>query len=101
MTYPWGAVVWGDDPFKDDPEAGRPWLVVGNETQPFHDEQCMAVALSTSGHEAALPIDDDHWIEGGESHTRVTPSRGPSTLRNCDTSRNGSAGSTTGSSSAS
>lgn len=68
MTYPRGAVVWSDDPFKDDPEAGRPWLVVGNETQPFHDEQRMAVALSTSGHEAALPIDDDRWIEGGIPH---------------------------------
>lgn len=65
MTYTRGAVVWSGDPFKDDPEAGRPWLVVGNETQPFHDEQRMAVALSTSGHESALPIDDDHWIEGG------------------------------------
>lgn len=26
-----GDVVWSDDPFKDDPEAGRPWLTLNTD----------------------------------------------------------------------
>lgn len=59
-----GDVVWSDDPFKDE-TAGRPWLVLNDETHPFSDQQYMTVALSTSGHDAALPIRDDDWVEGG------------------------------------
>ncbi|MFT4923599.1 MAG: mRNA-degrading endonuclease toxin of MazEF toxin-antitoxin module [Haloarculaceae archaeon] len=65
MTHERGSVVWSTDPFKRDPEAGRPWLVVSNETQPFGDEQAMTIALSTSGHDEAITIDRNAWIEGG------------------------------------
>ena len=65
MNYERGDVLWSSDPYKDDPDAGRPWLVVSNETQPFRDEQSMTVALSTSGHEQARPIDPNDWIDGG------------------------------------
>jgi mRNA-degrading endonuclease toxin of MazEF toxin-antitoxin module len=58
-------VVWSDDPFKDDPTAARPWLVVNNETHPFGDRQHMTVALTTSGHDAALPVRDGDWVDGG------------------------------------
>jgi mRNA-degrading endonuclease toxin of MazEF toxin-antitoxin module len=60
-----GAVCWSGDPFKPDPDAGRPWLVVGNDRQPFQDEQSMAVALSTSGHDDALSITEEAWTAGG------------------------------------
>jgi mRNA-degrading endonuclease toxin of MazEF toxin-antitoxin module len=59
-----GAVCWSDDPFKDDTDAGRPWLVVSTGGHPFADEQSMVVALSTSGHDAALLISDEAWREG-------------------------------------
>ena len=39
MSYDRGDVVWCRDPFKDDSEAGRPWLVLNNDTHPFGDEQ--------------------------------------------------------------
>ncbi len=65
MNYERGDVVWSDDPFKDDSDAGRPWLVVNTDAHPFDDEQHMAVALSTSGYEATLPISDIDWIDGG------------------------------------
>lgn len=65
MTHERGVVVWSRDPFKEDPEAGRPWLVVSNATQPFADEQAMTIALSTSGHAQAIKIDQNAWIEGG------------------------------------
>lgn len=64
MTYERGTVVWSDDSFKDDPEAGRPWLVLSNESQPFRDEQYMSVALSTSGHDEAVPLEGG-WVDGG------------------------------------
>ncbi|EMA55340.1 MULTISPECIES: type II toxin-antitoxin system PemK/MazF family toxin [Halococcus] len=64
MSHDRGDVVWSDDPFKDG-TAGRPWLVLNDDTHPFGDEQHMAVALSTSGHDAALPIREDDWVEGG------------------------------------
>lgn len=75
MNYERGDVVWSDDPFKDDSDAGRPWLVVNTDVHPFDDEQYMAVALSTSGHEAALPISDTDWIDGGRP-TKVMCFRG-------------------------
>ena len=59
-----GDVVWADDPFKGG-TAGRPWLVLNDETHPFGDEQHMAVALSTSGHDAAIPIREGDWLDGG------------------------------------
>lgn len=65
MTVDRGAVIWSADPFKADPEAGRPWLTLDNETQPFRDEQSMTVALTTSGYEAALRIRPEDWLEGG------------------------------------
>lgn len=52
-----GDVVWSDDPFKDE-TTGRPWLVLNDETHPFGGQQYMTVALSTSGHDAALRIRD-------------------------------------------
>lgn len=64
MTLSRGAVVWSGDPFKDDSDAGRPWLVINNDRQPFRDEQSMTVALSTSGYDAAMPIEPDKWLEG-------------------------------------
>jgi mRNA-degrading endonuclease toxin of MazEF toxin-antitoxin module len=65
MNHSRGDVVWSDDPFKDDPDAGRPWLVLNTDAHPFGDEQYMAVALSTSGYDAALAIPDKEWIDGG------------------------------------
>lgn len=64
MSVGRGDVVWSDDPFKDG-TTGRPWLVLNDETHPFGDEQHMAVALSTSGHDAAIPIREADWIDGG------------------------------------
>lgn len=65
MSYDRGAVVWSDDPFKDDPDAGRPWLVLNTDAHPFAEEQYVAVALSTSGYDDAHPVGTDDWVEGG------------------------------------
>jgi len=68
MNVERGDVLWSGDPFKDDAEAGRPWLVVNTDRQPFADEQSMVVALSTSGHDAAVLVRDDEWVSGSVPH---------------------------------
>ena len=65
MTHDRGAVVWCRDPFKTDPDAGRPWVVVNNGSHPFDDEQYITLALSTSGHDGAIPLSDEDWTDGG------------------------------------
>jgi hypothetical protein len=35
-------------------DSQRPWLIVNNETQPFSDEQFLAVAISTQSDEDSV-----------------------------------------------
>lgn len=65
MKYERGDVVWADDPFKDDPDAGRPFLVVSNERHPFADEQMTVVALTTTPREEAMLLTDEVVSVGG------------------------------------
>jgi mRNA-degrading endonuclease toxin of MazEF toxin-antitoxin module len=65
MSYDRGDVVWSQDPFKYDPTAGGPWLVLNNELHPFRSEQSLATALTTSGYGRAISIDPGDWREGG------------------------------------
>lgn len=74
MTYRRRDVVWSSDPFKDDPDAGRPWLVVNNDRHPFADEQYVAVALTTSGYDDTLTVPEEAWVEGGTpTRSHVVP----------------------------
>lgn len=64
-------VVYGADPFKSG-DTARPWLVISNDTHPFHDEQSIVQPLTTrSWHDGLIPIPDDPRLEGGTP----TPSR--------------------------
>jgi len=64
MSYRRGDVVWGPDPFRDG-ENPRPWLVLNNGTHPFSDEEYMTVTLTTTPHDAGVPLEESDWIEGG------------------------------------
>ena len=64
MNYRRGDVVWGPDPFKAG-ENPRPWLILNNDDHPFADEEYMVVTLTTMPHDAAVPIEDSDWVEGG------------------------------------
>lgn len=64
MSYRRGDVVWGPDPFKSG-ENPRPWLVLNNDTHPFVDEEYLTVTLTTTPHEAGIPIENSDWVEGG------------------------------------
>lgn len=74
MRYERGDIVWADDPFKDDADAGRPFLVVNNEHHPFADEQVAVVALTTTPREEAVLLTDDAVTIGGlPSESYVSP----------------------------
>jgi hypothetical protein len=45
MSYDRGDVVVAFDPFTDG-SSGRPFLIVGHEKTPFHEEQYIALSLS-------------------------------------------------------
>lgn len=65
MTYERRDVVYGADPFKGENYA-RPWLVISNQTHPFHGEQYVVLALTTkTWHDGLVPIRDGDWVEGG------------------------------------
>lgn len=65
MGYERGDVVIAIDPFKDG-SSGRPFLVVGRETTPFHGEQYISLSLTTrTWYEERIPLAADDWVEGG------------------------------------
>lgn len=59
-----GDVRWGPAPHKSSP-AFRPWLVASTSDHPFADEECIAVALTTTPHDEGIEVPDDAWIAGG------------------------------------
>jgi hypothetical protein len=60
-----GDVVRSSDPFKLGTDSQRPWLVVNNESHPFGDEQCLAVAISTKEYDDSIALDPTVWDVGG------------------------------------
>jgi len=86
VAFDRGDVVWGIDPFKSNDDGSgivpRPWVVLSDESVPFHPEQYPCVTLtSRTWHERSIPIDEDDWLEGGHPK-RAQSSRGPSRRSN-------------------
>ena len=66
MKWERGDVVVATDPFSDADARGRPFLVINNESMPFHGEQYIALSLTTrTWHDERIPLDEEHWREGG------------------------------------
>ena len=59
-----GTVLWASDPFKPDSGAERPLVVLSDDTHPFHGEQWIAVAVSTTARRRALELTEDDWTAG-------------------------------------
>lgn len=65
MKYERCDVVYGADPFKGE-HSSRPWLVISNDTHPFHGDQYIVLALTTkTWHQEFIPIAADDWVDGG------------------------------------
>lgn len=43
----------------------RPYLVISGDAHPFYGEEYIALAVTTTAWEAAVPITDDGWVRGG------------------------------------
>lgn len=57
-----GDVVWHKAPFKQDKK--RPFVVVSDDSRPFHGEEYTVVALTTSPKEEAIPLTSSDWLFG-------------------------------------
>lgn len=60
-THRRGEVVWYPALFAD---YDRPFLVVSSERQPFHGEEYIGLAVTTSEVARSLPIEADAWVMG-------------------------------------
>jgi mRNA-degrading endonuclease toxin of MazEF toxin-antitoxin module len=68
-----GTVWWGPAPQKATPSY-RPWLVLSTDDHPFAASECIAVAMTTTRHDAGIIVSDDDWVEGGaDSESYVSP----------------------------
>lgn len=64
MTYDRGPIIFAADPFKGS-NAGRPWVVINTSEMPFHDEQCLGMALtSKTWHDERIPIQSGDLTAG-------------------------------------
>lgn len=59
-----GGVVWASDPFETGSRADRPLIVLSDDTHPFHGEQWIAAAVSTTARTRALELTDNRWVNG-------------------------------------
>jgi len=60
-----GDVVWSADPFKAGDGRERLWLIVSTDRHPFHPEQYVAVAVTTTPLLVSHPLRDRYWEVGG------------------------------------
>jgi len=64
MAHERGSVWWGPAPHKSSPSY-RPWVVVSDDSHPFADTECIALAMTTKQHTRSIAVPDDEWVSGG------------------------------------
>lgn len=64
-TFERGDVAWHPAPSKDDPDAGRPFVVLSDDRHPFDGEEYLVAALTTVPRPEALPVAETEWVNGG------------------------------------
>lgn len=63
MVYERGTVVKGPDLFGG--HDYRPYVCVSDDSHPFHDEEALYVAVTTTRRAIAIPLTDDDFVTGG------------------------------------
>jgi mRNA-degrading endonuclease toxin of MazEF toxin-antitoxin module len=76
--YEQGAVVVGEDPFGGGTK--RPYLVVSNDTRPFGDEEDVAVVVTTTERDRAIPLAGE-YVEGELPYESFVSPWSPVTLK--------------------
>ena len=57
-----GHVVWHPSLFKD---GGRPYLILSDESHPFHGEEYIVAGVTTTERAEAVTLNTDDWTVGG------------------------------------
>ena len=76
-----GHVVWHEGLFR---EGGRPWLVVSDDRHPFHGEEYLATAITTTERADAVSLSDSDWVVGGLPRTSHVSPWFMTTLKHAD-----------------
>jgi len=42
----------------------QPYLIISSDNHPFHGEEYLGLAITTTRWDAAISIDDDDWVRG-------------------------------------
>lgn len=71
MTYGQGDVVVASDPFGHAPR--RPYLVVSNESRPFHGEDYLVTGITTREREEAIPLTGEFDSGSLDRESYVSP----------------------------
>lgn len=79
MSYQQGAVVVAPDPFNRSGE--RPFVAISNEQHPFHDEEQIAVVVTTTERDDAIPIDNEEFVDGSLPRQSYLSPWNPVTLK--------------------
>jgi len=64
----------------------RPYLIVSGQSHPFHGEEYIGIAITTTALESAIPISDDAWIRGGLPKESFLKPWQPTLLKHADIS---------------
>lgn len=67
MAYAQGAIVVADDPFGNNPK--RPYLLLSNRTVPFHGQEYIAAAVTTTSRSGAIELTSNRIDRGGLPRT--------------------------------
>ncbi|WP_281195068.1 hypothetical protein [Halorubrum sp. F4] len=62
-VYERGTVVKGPDLLAD--HDYRPYVCLSDRTHPFHDEEALYAAATTTRRAVAIPLTDDDFVSGG------------------------------------
>lgn len=79
MSYPIGGVVIAKDPFGAGTD--RPYLIISNDTHPFHGEEYIVTVVTTTERDRAVPLSEDSFIEGSLPRRSFVSPWNPVTLK--------------------
>jgi mRNA-degrading endonuclease toxin of MazEF toxin-antitoxin module len=79
MPYPQSGVVIAHDPFGA--ASNRPYLLLSDDRHPFHGQEYIAVVVTTTGRENAIPLEADSFEEGSLPRRSYVSPWNPVTLK--------------------
>ena len=79
MSYPIGGVVIARDPFGAGSD--RPYVIISNDTHPFHGEEYVVTIVTTTERGRAVPLTDETFTKGSLPRQSYASPWNPVTLK--------------------